>query len=275
VTGGAKPAFGLGPALLFCPADRPDRYHKALQRSDAVILDLEDATAPERRDAARQALVEHPVDPARTIVRINAYGTRDFASDLAMLADTDYRYVMLAKADSTVDFSLLASAVVIALCETAAGIVDAGRVAAQPAVAALMWGAEDLVASMGGTASRAPDGRYRAVMAHARATVALAAAANGAAMIDAVHLDITDHSGLTEEAADAAALGFAATACIHPDQVPVVRAAYRPGDHEVAWAHGVLAASAAAGGGVTTFEGHMVDGPVLRHAESVLRRARV
>jgi citrate lyase subunit beta / citryl-CoA lyase len=136
-----------------------------------------------------------------------------------------------------------------------------------------MWGAEDLVASMGGTSSREPDGRYRRLAAHARAAVALAAAAHGKAMIDAVHLDITDHSGLSEEAADGAALGFAATACIHPSQVPVIRAAYRPGEAELAWARGVLAAVEAAGGGVVQHDGRMVDGPVLRHAETILRRA--
>jgi citrate lyase subunit beta/citryl-CoA lyase len=93
-------------------------------------------------------------------------------------------------------------------------------------------------------------------------------------MIDAVHLDITDHSGLLEEAADAAALGFVATACIHPSQVPVIRSAYRPSDADVAWARAVLAAVEAAGGGVVQHEGRMVDEPILRHAEAILRRAR-
>lgn len=264
--------FALGPALLFCPADRPDRYDKALERSDAVILDLEDGVAPDRRVAARSALLDHPIDPARTIVRINGYGTADFTADVVALHATSYRYVMLAKADSTVDFSDLQGHSVLALCETAAGVMSAGALAAAAPVVALMWGAEDLVASMGGTASRGADGRYRGVVAQARAMVALAAAASDVAMIDAVHLDITDHSGLFDEASDAAALGFAASACIHPSQVPVIRDAYRPGDADVAWAEGVLAA--AAGGGVVQHEGHMVDEPVLRHARTILRRAQ-
>jgi citrate lyase subunit beta/citryl-CoA lyase len=263
----------LGPALLFCPADRPDRYDKALQRADAVIVDLEDATAPQRRPAARAAVLDHPLDPDRTIIRINAFGTSDFAADLEMLRATSYRYVMLAKADSTVDFDALTGYTVIALCETAAGVVAAPRIAAAGPVGALMWGAEDLVASMGGTSSRGPGGDYRAVIAQARGAVAFAAAAHGVAMIDAVHLDIADHSGLSAEAADAAALGFVATACIHPDQVPVIRAAYRPTDAETAWARGVL--DAASGGGVTVHEGRMVDEPILRHARAVLRRAGI
>jgi len=263
--------FVLGPALLFCPADRPDRFDKALQRADAVIVDLEDAVPPGQRAAARAAALDHPLDPERTIVRINGFDTPDFAADLEMLHATRYRYVMLAKAESTVDYEALADYTVIALCETAAGVVDAGRIAAAGPVGALMWGAEDLVASMGGTSSRGPDGGYRPVIAQARASVAFAAAAQGVAMIDAVHLDITDHDGLSAEAADSAALGFVATACIHPSQVDVIRQAYRPRDSELSWARGVLAA--AAGGGVTVYEGRMVDEPILRHARAVLRRA--
>jgi citrate lyase subunit beta/citryl-CoA lyase len=264
-------SFGLGPALLFVPADRPDRFLKALERSDAVIVDLEDAVAPDRRAAARAAVLDHPLDPSRTIIRVNAFGSPDFAPDLDMLRATGYRYLMLAKADSTVDFDVLAGYTVIALCETAAGVVAAGPIAASDPVGALMWGAEDLVASMGGTSSRGPDGGYRPVIAQARAAVAFAAAAHGVAMIDTVHLDITDHSGLAAEAADAAALGFIGTACIHPSQVDIIRQAYRPGDAELSWARGVLAA--ASSGGVTVFAGRMVDEPVLRHARAVLSRA--
>ncbi|WP_237342117.1 HpcH/HpaI aldolase/citrate lyase family protein [Williamsia soli] len=72
-----------GPAILFCPADRPERYAKALSRADAVILDLEDAIKPEARDAARRALIENPIDPDRTIVPINPSGTEDHHADLA------------------------------------------------------------------------------------------------------------------------------------------------------------------------------------------------
>jgi citrate lyase subunit beta/citryl-CoA lyase len=266
-------SFDLGPAILFCPADRPDRYAKALARADAVILDLEDAVAPDRKDVARQSLVDNPIDPARTIVRINGFRTSDAEADLAALRRTAYRYVMLPKTSDLVDFDVLAQFAVIALCETAEGVMSIDQVARAAPVVALMWGAEDLVASMGGSSSRGPDGRYRPLVAHARAMVAFAAAAHDRAMIDAVHLDIADVDGLAEEARDAAALGFAATACIHPDQVDVIRDAYRPSEADVARARATLAAAAQAGGGVFAFEGRMVDGPVLRHAEAVIRRA--
>jgi citrate lyase subunit beta/citryl-CoA lyase len=268
--------FPWGSALLFCPADRPERYAKALERADAVILDLEDAVDPERRMLAREALVaaaaDDRLDPSRVIVRVNPAGTDDHAADLAALAATPYRSVMLPKAEGVVDLRDLAGLDVIALCETAAGVLAAPQLAAATGVIALMWGAEDLITSLGGTSSRHPDGTYRDVARHARSAVLLAAGAAGVAAIDTVHLDIGDVAGLAGEAADAAAVGFAATACIHPSQVETIRVAYRPSEDEIAHARALLAAARTAGG-VFAFEGRMVDGPVIAHARSVLRKS--
>jgi citrate lyase subunit beta/citryl-CoA lyase len=235
-----------------------------------VILDLEDAVAPADKAAAREALVSHPLDPASTIVRVNAFGTQDFERDLAALSRTDYQIVMLAKATS-VGVEALWAYDVIALCETAAGVLASSEIAAADHVVALMWGAEDLVASIGGTSSRHADGSYRDVAKHARSAVLLAAAANHTAAIDSVFLDIPNLSGLAREATDAVASGFAATACIHPSQVAVIRSAYAPTRAEAADAQAVLDA-AATERGVFTFNGRMVDEPVLRHARTVVAR---
>jgi len=264
--------FRLGPALLFCPADRPERFDKAAARSDAVIIDLEDAVSPAAKGDARAALLEHPLDPERTIVRVNPAGTPDFALDVAALEHTEYRFVMCAKAETAAQMAALAAYRVIALCETAAGIQGASALAAESNVVALMWGAEDLIASLGGTSSRDASGRYRDVARHARSTVLLAAGAAGKAAVDSVYLDIPDTEGLAVEAADAVASGFTATACIHPSQVAVIRAAYVPTADAVSHARALLAA-AVTERGVFQFEGRMIDGPVLRHAETVVRRA--
>lgn len=266
--------FSLGPALLFCPADRPERFAKAAERADAVILDLEDAVAPADKAAARQNLVAADLDPAQAIVRVNAPGTSDFVQDLDALAHTPFRSVMVAKAENPADLDAFdARYALIALCETARGVAAADRLAAHERVVALMWGAEDLVASLGGTSSRGPAGGYRDIARLARARVLLEAGARGKAAVDAVHIAIDDLAGLAAEAEDAAASGFAATACIHPGQVQTIRAAYRPDASTVAWAEGVLAA-AEGERGVFRHEGRMIDEPVLRHARSVLRRAR-
>ncbi|WP_417562723.1 HpcH/HpaI aldolase/citrate lyase family protein [Microbacterium sp.] len=265
--------FTMGPALLFCPADRPERFAKAAERSDAVILDLEDAVAPAAKVAARGAVIESRLDPARTIVRVNELGGEHTASDLSTVLQTDYRTIMVAKAESAKKIRKLDPRLeVVALCETARGVEAAGKIAGLENVVALMWGAEDLVASLGGTSSRTTDGRYRDVARQARSQVLLAAGAHGKAAIDAVHLDIGDLTGLAREAQDAAASGFAATACIHPSQVAAIRDAYRPDAQTVAWAQAVLAA-AEGERGVFAFEGQMVDEPVLRHARAVIARA--
>lgn len=265
-------AFTLGPALLFCPADRPDRYARAAAAADAVILDLEDAVRPEAKPAARDAVAAADLDPTRTIVRVNPAGTPDLEEDLRALTSTPYRTLMLAKTAGAADVRALDGYDVVALVETAAGVLNATEIAAEPSVVALLWGADDLVASLGGTSSRHPDGTYRDVARHARSVVLVAAGAHGKAVVDAVHMDIDDHAGLSAEATDAAAVGCVATACIHPGQVDVVRAAYRPTDGQVAWAQALLA-RAERERGVFRFEGRMVDGPVLRQAADVLRRA--
>lgn len=265
-------SFQLGPALLFCPADRPERYRKAADRADAVIIDLEDAVAPAARAGARTALIAHPLDPKRTIVRVNAVDSVDFALDLAALEQTEYGLVMAPKAVSALHMAALSQYEVIALCETAAGILAAADIAAAPNVVALMWGAEDLVASLGGTSSRFADGRYRAVARHARSSVLLAAGAHDKAAIDSVFIAIGDTAGLAVEAEDAVGSGFCATACIHPSQVAVIRDAYRPTPAEVAYAWAILDA-AATEHGVFQYQGRMIDGPLLRHAEAILRRA--
>ncbi|MDI2036982.1 HpcH/HpaI aldolase/citrate lyase family protein [Paenarthrobacter nitroguajacolicus] len=269
--------FTMGPALLFCPADRPERFGKAADRSDAVILDLEDAVAPADKSRAREAVLAQlgaeGLDPSRTIVRVNPVGTAEFELDLQALEKTPYRTVMLAKAENAEQLHALAGYSVIALCETAAGIVNASAVAAEPNVVGMMWGAEDLLASLGGLSSRNDDGGYRAVALHARSTVLLAAKAAGKEAIDSVYVNIPDLDGLLAESVDAVASGFGAKACIHPNQVAVVREAYAPAPEDVALATELLEAAASAGTGVFQFKGKMIDGPILKHAEATLRRA--
>ena len=286
--------LALGPALLFCPADRPERFDKALERADAVILDLEDGVAPADRPRAREALVafatrwqesqqareadagDGTVDADRVIVRVNAASSPDFGADLDAVRATPFRTIMLAKAESIAELDELVAGLgpvgIIALCETAKGVLAARELAAHPATIALMWGAEDLVVSLGGTSSRTADGAYREVARFARSAVLLAAAAHGVDAIDAVHIDLDDLDGLAVEAQDAVASGFAATACLHPSHAQVVRQAYRPSEDAVARAREVLAAAGEASGALRV-EGRMIDEPLVAQARAVLARA--
>jgi citrate lyase subunit beta/citryl-CoA lyase len=261
----------VGPGWLFCPADRPERFAKAAAAADVVILDLEDGVAKADKPAARKALQDTPLDPARTVVRVNATDTGELPLDLEALAGTAYTTVMLSKTESAAQVDALTPRDVIALIETPRAAVFAAEIAAAERTVAL-WGAEDLVATLGGSSSRFADGTYRDVARHVRSTALLAASAFGRVALDAVHLDIRDLDGLRAEADDAVALGFHGTVCIHPSQIPVVRAAYHPSDESLDWARRVLEA-AKTERGVFAFEGQMVDSPVLKHAEATLARA--
>lgn len=265
-----------GPAILFTPADRPDRFAKAIDRADMVILDLEDGCQPHNREQARRAIESCDLDPSRVIVRINPPSSTDGALDLACVSKTNFRQVMVPKAEGAQDIqavsAVLADAHIIALIETPLGVLRVDEVAATNGVVAMFWGAEDLVAGLSGTASRHKDGSYRDVAKHARARVQLAAAAFGKAALDSVFVDIPNTEGLSTEAEDAAALGYAATVCIHPSQVDVIRAAYQSTPEQLDWATRLLK-EAQQHRGAFRFEGQMVDEPLFRQAQAILSRA--
>ena len=267
-----------GPALLFCPADRPDRYAKALAAADGVIIDLEDGVAADGKDAARAALAATDLDPARVIVRVNAVGTPEHAADIAALRGTGYRLIMLAKTETRAQLDGLGGDWrIVALCETPLGVVSAAEIAAAPNAIGVLWGAEDLIAAMRGRTSRFADGRYRDVAMHARSAALLAASAYGKAAIDSVYLNIPDLDGFAAEAEDAAASGFTHKACVHPSQAAVVRKAFQADEAQVAWARQVLAATRGASGrdkGVIMVDGQMIDAPLIRQAEAILASVR-
>lgn len=270
-------AWTPGPAWIFCPADRPDRYGKALAAADVVIVDLEDAVAPAAKESARDALrslaADGQLDVERTVVRVNAADTTDHALDLLLTKEIGVRRVMLAKTEHPSDVTAIPHDVVV-LLETPAGIERAGEIAAAGNAVAVMWGADDLVAGLGGTSSRYADGRYRDVARYARSRSLVAAKASGRLALDAVHMDIKDVDGLAAECEDAVAVGFDAGVAIHPSQVAVIRSAYAPSAERVDWARRLLE-HVGDDRSVTTFEGRMVDGPIYKQAERVLRLAEL
>src|SRR6202000_679673 len=204
-----------GPAWLFCPADRAERYQKAAAAADVVILDLEDGCAAADRPAARKALVDVQLDPARTVVRVNQFGTADQDLDLQALKNTPYDTVMLPKCEAVEQVSALAPLNVIVLVESPMGALAVTETVQVGNAIAVMWGAEDLFAVLGGTANRYPDGGYREVARHVRSQSLLAAQAHGRLALDSVYLDIKNLDGLRAEGDDAVAVGFDAKGAIH------------------------------------------------------------
>jgi citrate lyase subunit beta/citryl-CoA lyase len=260
-----------GPALLFCPGNRPDRFLKARDRADSVILDLEDAVGVADKLQARQDVAAAlPALGNGVIVRVNAPGTPWHLDDIAAMRSAGARTVMVPKVEKSLDIDHLDGFDVIAICETAAGVLHAEAIAAHPLCIALLWGGEDLIADIGGRRSRSPQGPYYGVVAQARHSVLLAAAAAGKFAIDAVHVDISDRNGLRRETSEAVDMGFLAKACIHPNNVSTIREQFASSEADVCWATEVLAMADSSGGDVFAFQGHMIDEPLLHHARRML-----
>ncbi|MCU1659318.1 MAG: citE3 [Pseudonocardiales bacterium] len=265
---------------LYVPGDRPDRFDKAAASgADVVILDLEDAVAPARKDEARAA-VRDWVASARTgsvEVRVNAAGTQWHAADLAALVDRPaLRSVRLPKVESAAEVtavldSLPVSMLVSCLLETARGIEAAFEIAsAHERVESIALGEADLASDLGASGD--------AALAWSRSRVVVAARAAGRpppAM--SVYAHVHDLDGLAESCRIGRALGFVGRAAIHPTQLPVIDAAFRPSAAEAADAAALIAAfddGVAAGRGVVVLpDGRMVDAAMIGHARRIVALA--
>lgn len=269
-----SPVPTYGPAILFCPGDRPDRFDKADQAADQIILDLEDAVAADSKATARRevAAALPDLDPDRVIVRVNPLHTPMGQEDLEAVAGTGVRHLMAPKSEPGVT-PFPADYTWIALCETPSGVLGAPELAADPAVGAITWGSEDLAASLGARVAPQLDQLTLPHLLVTRGMVPLAAGAAGIAALDRVYLDLDNDEGLRHESAQAAAMGYRAKLAIHPRQVAGIRAAFLPTDEEVEDARAVLAAAAEVGGRAFAHRGRMVDEPLLAQARIVVAQA--
>jgi len=270
-------------SVLFAPGDRPERMHTAVDTgADAVVFDLEDAIAPDSRAEARErvrtVLSDLAAEP-EVCVRVSPPG-RGGAADLDAILEAPPDALVLPKAEGAEDVTDLADLAVergadppvLALVETAAGVLHAESVAAADPTDALLFGAEDLAADLG--SSSTGDGTE---LRHAREHVVLAATAGGVDAIDTVYTDFEDEAGLRQETAFALGLGYDGKLAIHPAQVGPINEAFTPDPERVAWARRVLDAREKAereGRAVFAVDGEMVDTPVVARAEQVIDRAR-
>ena len=273
--------LALARTFLFVPADRPERHARALATgAGGVIVDLEDAVAPEHKVSAREGLAASfaalpGADRGRLLVRINAGGTPwhddDRAAVAALVAQGLIAGVVLPKAERADDLRLLAEVVgnkglLVPLVESAAGLAVVDELAAAPQVLRLAFGNLDFQADIG-LACDADE----AELVPVRLALLLATRRAGLpAPIDGVTPDWRDTRRLATDTARARRGGFGAKLCIHPDQVAPVHAALGPSADELAWARRVIDAIRSAGGGVVSLDGRMVDAPVVRLAERLL-----
>ena len=275
-------------SLLFVPGGEPRKLERAREAAaDTLILDLEDAVAPESKAAARDyvadALRAGGFGAAELAVRVNAPHTDDFPSDLDAVLGAGCRTLLLPKAERPDEIARALAAIdarggqgvkLLLLVESPLGIASALAIgSASTRVEALCFGHADFCLEMGlGEADAS-----RGVTLHGRCTLAIAAKASRVAPIDCVHLAIKDEAGFRADAELGLALGFEGKLCIHPRQAVIANEVYTPKAEEIERARRVIAAAEAAraeGRGVFALDGKMIDAPIVAVQRRVLERAR-
>jgi citrate lyase subunit beta/citryl-CoA lyase len=268
-------------SLLFVPGDRPDRVEKALGlNADALILDLEDSVALEAKATARQMTAEFLRSDRRgrkLFVRINPLDSGLMDDDLDALKDAAPDAFILPKAEGGASVEALAVRapgipVLPIATETPAAVFELGSYrSVRHLILGLTWGAEDLPAAIGATGSREEDGRYTPPYEMLRSLTLFGAHAAGVEAIETVYPAFRDLDGLAVYARRARRDGFTGMMAIHPEQLPVINAAFTPTAEELAQAQAIVDAfSANPGQGVLNFNGRMIDKPHLKQARRLL-----
>lgn len=258
--------------LLFVPGDQPERFAKAASTpADLVVVDLEDAVPEVNKATARDSVAQWLSTGGRAAVRVNSTKSVHYQQDVAALAGLrGLAAVVVPMADDPAALADLHRRLgpdveIVALIETALGIVRAVELASTSGVNRLAFGHLDFAADIDSSIEDE-------AMLMARSSLVVASRAAGLpGPVDGVTTALDDPAVSGADAARARRLGFAGKLCIHPSQVGAVNAAFTPTKDEIAWAHRIIEASIA--GGAVRVDGHMVDGPVIIKARAILARA--
>lgn len=280
VSGRQTPGVQLASArsVLFVPGTRPDRFGKVLSSgADAVVLDLEDAVAPEHKSDARQHVVDWlTAHPASAAVRVNGPASPEHAADVQALTACSPLAAVLPKAELVEDLRALSERLpdtpLLPLVETAAGLLAAAAVAGAPGVVRLAFGSVDLQLDLD-LADEDVQSSGTPFMT-ARFWLATASKAAGlAAPLDGVVTAIEDDERLRVESVRARRLGFTGKLCIHPRQISILNQTFSPTAEEIEQSRRVVAAADVSPDGVFVLDGRMVDRPVVDRARVLLQRA--
>ncbi len=260
-------------SYLFVPGTRPDRYAKAFgSGADAVILDLEDAVAPQDKQSARDSVSQHLAALPPALVRINGIETEWFRDDLQMCRTAGAAGIVLPKAEQAGDIEFIVKQLgghipLLPLIESAKGMWNAYAIAQCGGVERLMFGSIDFQLDMG-----IPDDGE--ALLHYRSELVLVSRVAGIqSPVDGVTASLQDLAALRADTLRAKSLGFGAKLCIHPRQIATVNDTFRPSEQEIQWAKRIVEAAASAHGAALAIDGKMVDKPVLLCAQAILARA--
>ena len=257
-------------SLLFLPASNPRAIAKAREAgADLVILDLEDAVKAEDKHAARNAAVEAVSTPwpIPVAIRVNGVGTEWHSLDIDAVARSKADFAVLPRAASahlTHDFAEAVNRPVLAMIETAAGVLAAAEISSQ--TAGLIAGTNDLRADL-----RLPLHATREPISAALQLIVLAARASGVAAFDGVFNNLEDSDGFLKEAEDGRRLGFDGKSLIHPNQIELCHRAFAPTAAEIERARALVDAFE---GGAERFGDEMIERMHVEAAQRVLNRGR-
>lgn len=267
-------------SVLYLPANRPSAIAKARTlAADAVILDLEDAVQPDAKPDARAAAVAAAQDGGwegkQLFLRVNGIGTPWHDADMAAAQEEGFAGIVVPKVDSAGEAQRLVAQAsgrpVLAMIETPAAVLNAAAIAAVPGIAALVAGMADLAKALncGADPERRP-------LLYSLSAIVLAARAAGIACFDGVCTEFRNEAAFIAEAAQGKMLGFDGKTLIHPSQVDPCNRVFSPTEAEVAQAHAMIAAyeaALAAGRGVATLDGQMVEVLHVEQARRLLARS--
>ncbi|MEO7602636.1 MAG: CoA ester lyase [Sphingomicrobium sp.] len=252
-------------SALFLPASNPRAIAKAREAgADFVILDLEDAVRAEDKDAAREAAIAACAEawPVPVAIRINGAGTPWHEADLESVARSRADFVVVPRAKSPKDVTEIAGKPVLAMIETAAGVIAAPGIARE--CAGLIAGTNDLRADL-----RLPLGAGREAISAALQWIVLAARAAGVVAIDGVFNGLEDEAGFLAEAREGRALGFDGKSLIHPKQIAPCHAAFAPSEAEIERARALVEAYS---GGAERMGKEMIEQMHVEAAKRLLSR---
>ncbi|MGZ5032575.1 MAG: HpcH/HpaI aldolase/citrate lyase family protein [Usitatibacter sp.] len=276
---------------LFVPGSRPELFDKAMKGdADALSFDLEDAVDEARKGEARRALAKFlralPPNPGKVIiVRVNGLETRHFEADLEAIVGPGLDIVNLPKPESADDVRACAAALtkierkiglepidILPNIESPRALRFAAEIAASsPRVVGLQAGWGDLIEPL------AMERYNPAAIEAIQLQIRIAAGEAGVWAYDGAFANIKDPEGYRREAEGARRLGYIGKSAIHPTQVPIANAVFRPTDAEISHSLRVVDAAQSAaekGVGAFTVDGRMVDAPFIRRAEAILDLAR-
>lgn len=280
---------------LFAPGDSEKKMTKAMEgEADIVLIDLEDAVAPDSKAAARPMvhdfIAANPDQRGRLWVRINPLDGPHTLDDLVAIMPARPGGIMLPKVYGRQDVETLdrylealevangieqgSTPVIVLITETAEAMFHTGDYKGAPRVVALTWGAEDLADSIGASSNKNADGSYSFTYELARSLTVLGAATAGVTAIETISADFKDLEALKARAEKVRRDGYRGMMAIHPAQVPVINEAFTPTEAEIAEAQEIVDVFAANPGvGAIGWKGGMLDRPYLARAERLLRQA--